>query len=418
MNRHELAKGVYLNTLSGEKYKRTRLSLHFITKSQKETATAHALLPLMMERGYEACPDMTELSKKLAKLYGAHLSIGTSVSGENRILSLTVSGIKDKYALEGEKLSEEYMNILFGVAFQPVLENGVFKEKELEIEKQKLKEIIQSEINEKRAYCIRQAQRTFFEGSDALGIEKDGYLEEIDGITAKQLYEVYQDMIQTAQMEIFVIGADNLEINMAATAERPVHNVVKGSYVPKVETKAVIEEMDTVQGKVCLLFTTGRELTIEEKMVLRLAVTIFGASPISRLFMNVREKQSLCYYCAAGVLTSVSSVRVDSGVEHENAEKTINAVLYELDELVKDGPTEEELIAAKKSILNSLNALEDSAGATESWYFSSNVFEECKTPQETIKQIETITKEQIQEILSLLSLSVQYTLAKGGEQNA
>ncbi len=419
MNRKELLQGVHYTSLPGEKYKRTRISLYFITKSNKQTATAHALLPMVLERGYEGCPDMTELSKKLAHLYGAGLSMESAVIGENRVLAITVSGIKDAYALQNEPLTAEYLDILFGVAFHPVLKNGAFVPEEVEIEKQKLKEVIQSEINNKRLYCVRQAQRVFFEDSTTLGAEKNGYLEEVDGITPEALYNVYKEMLATAQIEIFVTGNNDATIETrfieATQASRGLpYTVQKTGFEPRTETKVVAEPIDAEQGKLCLMFTLGEPLLPEEESIMRVAVSVFGASPTSRLFMNVREKQSLCYYCAAGFSARTASLTVDSGVEFANAQKTIDAILHELNDLIETGPTEEELAFSKMSLINALNAVEDSAAGTESWYFSEEVFSNGKTPQSRAEEIEKVTAEQVQNVLGRLSLSVQYVLTKEG----
>lgn len=118
MHRREIAPEVYLSSAPAEQFCRQRLSINFIWPAEKENATAEALLALAMERGYEDCPDMTELSKKLAALYGASLSVDTVVNGGNRVLTVAVSGIKDAFALEGERLSTEYAKIAFGAAFR------------------------------------------------------------------------------------------------------------------------------------------------------------------------------------------------------------------------------------------------------------------------------------------------------------
>ena len=102
--RRQIAPGAYLSVLEADKFCRQRVSIHFIWPAVRERATAEALLGLVMERGYAGCPDMTELSKKLAGLYGAALSVDGSVSGGNRVLTVSVTGIQDRFALAGEVL--------------------------------------------------------------------------------------------------------------------------------------------------------------------------------------------------------------------------------------------------------------------------------------------------------------------------
>ena len=148
MQRELIAPGVHLNAIPAEKFNRCRLSIHFRFPASREKATDHALLPLVLERGYAACPDMTALSRKLAKLYGAALTVETSMQGASRVLSISITGIKDRYALEGEALSAEYAAIAFGVAFEPYFEDGLFSREAVRIEKATLARQLESEIND------------------------------------------------------------------------------------------------------------------------------------------------------------------------------------------------------------------------------------------------------------------------------
>ena len=162
MERTLIAPGVHLSCDPAEKFNRCRISIHFAFPAQRATATAHALLPLVLERGYADCPDMTLLTKKLAKLYGADLTVDARPMGCNHNLCVSVTGIKDRFALEGEPLTREYASIALGAAFHPAFVGGVFDPQAVEIEKQMLKKALEDEVNDKRIYCLRQANREFF----------------------------------------------------------------------------------------------------------------------------------------------------------------------------------------------------------------------------------------------------------------
>ena len=139
MERTLSAPGVHLSCDPAEKFNRCRISIHCAFPAKRETATAHALLPLVMERGYADCPDMTRLTKKLAKLYGADLTVDARPMGCSHNLCVSVTGIKDKFALEGEELTREYASIALGAAFHPYFVGGTFDPEAVGIEKQMLK---------------------------------------------------------------------------------------------------------------------------------------------------------------------------------------------------------------------------------------------------------------------------------------
>ena len=180
MERTLIAPGVHLSCDPASKFNRCRISIHFAFPAQRKTATAHALLPLVMERGYADCPDMTRLTKKLAKLYGADLTVDARPMGCNHNLCVSVTGIKDAFALEGEALTAEYTKIALGAAFHPYLVDGCFDPQAVSIEKQMLKKGLEDEINDKRIYCLHQANREFF-GDSPAGVRQEGYLDEVDG---------------------------------------------------------------------------------------------------------------------------------------------------------------------------------------------------------------------------------------------
>ncbi len=416
MKRELIAKNVHLTQLPNEKFKRNRLSISFIVPNKREKATMYALLPGLMERAYEDYPDMQAFSRKLNKMYSSQLMVSSSVIGANRCIRFTAQGIKNEYCLENEDLLLEMCNLLLGVIFRPCVEDGAFVADWLEVEKYKLREEIEGEINDKRGYCVSNARRKFFDGS-LNGVERLGYIDEIDGITPQALYDCYKELLDIAVVEIFITAnnphttVENLKqafsYERKATAEiLPVTNM------PCKDVRTYTESMDTTQGKICLLYTTQRLLTEQERYHMLVASAIFGGTASSRLFKNVREKQSLCYYCAAGFNGFTSSMSVDSGVEHQNTQKTIDAVQNELNSLINGEITQQEINETKLTISNSLKANYDGLHGLEAWYLNEAVRGSSFTPEDVMEMVEKVTEEDIKNVLKLLNLNVIYTLSK------
>ncbi len=207
MRRSQIAPGVHLSYDAAQKFNRCRISIHFAFPARRETATAHALLPLVMERGYADCPDMTQMTKKLARLYGADLTVDARPMGCSHNLCVSITGIKDQFALEGEKLTQEYAALALGTAFHPYFVGSTFDPEAVGIEKQMLRKALEDEVNDKRLYCQRQANREFF-GDSPAGVRQEGYLEEVDGLTPEALTEAYYEMLRTANIELIVLGCD------------------------------------------------------------------------------------------------------------------------------------------------------------------------------------------------------------------
>jgi predicted Zn-dependent peptidase len=421
-----IAQNVHLSYDPAEKFNRCRISLHFAFPAKRETATAHALLPLVMERGYAECPDMTQLSKKLARLYGADLNVEGRAQGCNHNFCVSVTGIKDQFALSGEKLAQEYAKLAMGVAFHPYLVDGTFDAEAVEIEKQMLKKSLEDEVNDKRIYCMRQANREFF-GDTVAGIRQEGYLEEVDGLTPQALMNAYREMLRTANIELIVLGCDAEQtaavqqtlLDELAQIEREPEELCGFTAMPRQETVHKREEFDMVQAKLCMVFTLGHAVSTSQMAAYRLAMALFGGSVTSRLFLNVREKMNLCYYCSSSFQSFTGSMTVNSGVEHANAKKAEQAILKELADLCGGPITDEELEDCRRGLLCGLQGVEDTLSGIEAWYYLEILRGGMiDTPEQAREALQNVTKDDVRAVLNGFSLSVSYLLTKKEEGNA
>lgn len=182
--------------------------------------------------------------------------------------------------------------------------------------------------------------------------------------------------------------------------------------MPCTDVQTYTEKMDTTQGKICLVYTTQRLLTEEERYHMLVASALFGGTASSRLFKNVREKQSLCYYCAAGFNGFTSSMSVDSGVEHRNTQRTIDAIQAELEALINGEITRQEIRETQLTISNSLKANYDGLHGLEAWYLNEAIRNSEMTPEMVIEKANRVTADDIRNVLRLLNLNVIYTITK------
>ncbi len=420
MKRTEIAHGVHLSYDPAQKFNRCRISIHFAFPAERKTATAHALLPLVMERGYADCPDMTQMTKKLARLYGADLTVDARPLGCNHNLCVSVTGIKDAFALEGEHLTDEYTALALGTAFHPYFVGGRFDPESVEIEKQMLKKALEDEINEKRLYCQRQANREFF-GNSPAGVRQEGYLEEVDGLTSEAVTAAYQAMLRTANIELIVLGCDEAQTEAVKDAlltelrsiERKPIPLVENMAMPRQETVRKTERFDTTQAKLCMLFTLGEPMRPDQLAAVRLAMSLYGGSVTSRLFLNVRERDHLCYYCSSAFQSFTGSMAVNSGVEHADAARAEKAILKELDDLRTGTITDEELEDCRRSLLSGMTGSEDTLGGIETWYYMEVLRGGAvQTPDDAREALRRVTKDDVRAILRQLTLSVSYLLTR------
>ena len=420
MERKQLAPGVHLSCDPAEKLNRCRISIHFTFPADRQTATAHALLPLVMERGYAGCPDMTGLTKKLARLYGADLTVDGRPMGANRNLCVSVTGIKNRFALAGEDLSQAYTELVLGVAFHPCMADGAFDQEAVSIEKQMLRQSLEDELNDKRLYCMRQAARAFY-GDSPMGIRQEGYLEEVDGLTGADLAAAYETMLRTASMELMVLGCtpdETARIEAAfleELAKIPRRPVPTAPFLAMPRQTAVhkTEYFDMVQAKLCMAFTLGQPMDLADLAAVRLAMALYGGSVTSRLFLNVRERDHLCYYCASSFQSFTGSMTVSSGIEPGDAARAEEAILNELADLCTGPITSQELEDCRRGLIDGLEGVEDSLGSLESWYAMEIIRGGAiTTPAQARADLAAVTVDQVRAVLRRFSLSVSYLLTK------
>lgn len=416
MERKQLAPGVHITTLEADKFNRCRIAIHLRFPARRDTATLDAVLTQVLERGYAACPDMTALSRKLAGLYGADLGVELSGAGIDRVLSADICGIKDAYALAGENLTDAYADIVFGTVFEPYLVDGVFDAEAVRIETETQSLRLQAELNAKRLYCVRQARRKFY-GDSPAGIELGGYPDELSAVTPEALKAEYDRILRQSRIDVMVQGTDAERV-----AEKLLHRLdgvqrdpqEPGAPVamPRTPLRRYTEKLPGLtQAKLCMLFTTGSADNVPTVSALRVAMNLLGGASTSRLFMNVREKQSLCYYCGVAAHRATGAMMIDSGVEPGKVMQAEAAMLAEWEGLKKGPITQEEMDDCRSGLLSGMDALEDSLSALEGWYYGQILRGEPLYPPAYGKVLTSaVTIDEVRRVLEQYSYSVGYVV--------
>lgn len=419
--RKEIGKNAYLSSIKETKFKSDRITVCLVTPLKRESVTVNALVPFVLRKGCKSCPDFTELNKKLAKMYGAILDADVSKQADLQIIELSLQFIDDRFAIGGDKMTEQAAKLLCDLIFDPNLdENGLFPEKDLELERSYLIDTINSDLNDKRVYAIKKTSGMIFEG-EPFGICRYGYVEDAEKITGEQLSAAWRELVKTSRIEIMFTGpgepetAEKVFAKRLSEAERKPASFERAPIVPYSEYKEAEEEMDIVQGKLVMAFRMGAPETEREKNAARVFSALYGGTPFSKLFLNVREKLSLCYYVLSHFERATGVMLVDSGIEFESREAAQAEILNQL-EAVKSGDfTDVELAQTKLIIKNSLGSVGDSLGAVESWYMTGILDGLIVTPEEDAAAIDEITREEIIAIANKAKLTTVFFL-KGGEK--
>lgn len=315
--------GIEILSVPANQFKTNEIALSFFMPLKKETAAVNAIVPMLLSRCSADYPSLLKLNTRLAQLYGAELLPSVSKMGELQQLKIGITALDDRFSLDNEKISTECVKLLLSLFFEPALdENGCFIKENIETEKRVLTEKIESEENEKRLYVLCRAEEVMFEG-EPYAVNRYGSREDVSEITPEAAFEAWKNILKSAKVLLTVVGSfDSAEAEMLlkdrfSAVERDFKPLPDTVIKPEVEAvKTVEERIDVKQGKLVMGFRVDADPKDDKlSAAMRSFSDIFGGGPYSKLFANVREKMSLCYYCSSRYTRLKGFIMVQSGCE-------------------------------------------------------------------------------------------------------
>lgn len=414
--------GVSLICVNTGRFKTNEIAVSLALPLKKETASANALMINLISRKSEEFPSLLMLNKQLAGLYGATLLAGVSKVGECQVLKLGITCLDDRFSLDGASISLDSIKLLLSMLFKPRFnEKHMFFDEDIESEKRILIEKLEAEENEKRIYILRQAEKAMF-GDEPYGINRFGTIEDIRSLTAADIKNAWENALSSAKIMFTIVG--NADEDKAAGCISDAFSAVNRNYSELPEAVFVphcdkprehIERIDVNQGKLVLGFRVNLKPDDELAAAMRSFCDIFGGGPYSKLFANVREKLSLCYYCSARYTRLKSMILIQCGCNEENMDKAVNEILNQL-EIIKNGDFEEEFSSSKIGLTDAIMSVNDAPDAIEAWYTGQITDKKIKTPDESAAENNSVTMEQIKKCASLLTLDTIYKLSAPKEE--
>lgn len=415
----QLADGVELLVNRTDKFKTGLLSATLTVPLRREDATAGALIPEVLYRGSRSCPDMERLSAATDALYGASLGTGVRQRGESQCISFLCSVIDDRYALDGSAVLEPAAGLMGEVLLDPAAENGVFRRDYVKGEGANLADRIRARVNDKRSWSIFRLVQEMCAG-EAYAVDKLGDAEEALSVSPEGLWADYQALLGRAKVTFYYGGSAQPE-RVEETVRRAFAPLLRGRNAPVAcavprepfgPVRTVTDEMDVTQGKLAMGFRTGGvTMDSPDYPALLVCNALYGGSANSRLFLNVREKMSLCYYASSLIDKLKGLLVVSSGVEFGDFDRAQEAILAQLDELRAGRFTGEERNAAIRTVVNGLRGRLDSQGQME---------DDCVTKlicgvrpddgAELIRAVERVTAEDIAQAAQRIRLDTVYRL--------
>ena len=415
----ELFPGITLRCCRDPRFKQSCLSLQLLRPMCREEAALNALLPAVLLRGSRNHPDMRSITRYLDTLYGAAVAAQVRRVGDIQTTGLYTAFMDDRFALPGDRVMEPMMGFLRELMLEPMLEGALFRRDYVETEKKNLISAIDSARNDKQLYATSQMLKLMCR-EDSFRLPRLGEREQVAAVTPEALAEHWQKILKTSPVNLFYVGsagsgqvADLVRPLFAGMDREPMVLPSQTAYHRSPEQNKE-EILDVTQGKLCMGYTTDTTNRDPGFAAMQMLNTILGGGMTCKLFMNIREKQSLCYSISSGYYSTKGILTVSAGIDFDQKDKVIREIENQLDQCRQGRITEQEMEAARQSLCSSLRATSDSPGAIEGYHSTAALSGLALTTEAYERAVEAVTREQVVEAAGKLRLHTTYFLRGEG----
>lgn len=418
--KREIKKGINLHQINTENYKTNLYAVFLATPLARGEVTLNALLGAVLRRGTANLNSQDQISKELENMYGASFNCGVEKTGDNHILKFYLETLSEEFLPQPEKLNQKCLDILFDIVFNPLIVNDAFNPEYVEGEKKNLKQIIEAKIDNKAKYAYDRCIEEMFKNKP-YGLYKFGYVEDIEKITPEQLYDYYKKIINNCKIDIFCSGSLNNEELLANVEENEnikklqgrepkyvVNNEVTEKKEPTQEN-TVEESMQVTQGKLVI----GLDIQNTEensRFIASVYNAVLGGGANSKLFQNVREKQSLAYTAGSSYLRTKNALFIRCGIEIKNYQKALETIKEQLEDMKNGNFSEEDLENSKKLILASIDSVTEEQDTEITYYYGQELSDRFVTIEKYKKYISEVSKENVKDLANTIKINTIYFL--------
>lgn len=409
-------RNIRVHVLPTEQFKTYAISVYIGSRLQEETVTPTALIPFVLRRGTQAYPETKQFRERLDDLYGAGFGFDIYKRGDYQMVQFRMDLIQDDFVNSSESLLNQGMRFVGEAITQPVVEEGGFASKYVDSEKTTLQKRIESIINDKAKYAAERCIAEMCKG-EPYRLHPLGTIEALQQLTYKELYAYYKKWLLTSPIDIYVVGKTMLEeVIPLVESSFGVQREVVGSYSTHIshtstsEVREVIEELDVKQGKLNMGLRTQTTYADAAYPTMLMYNGILGGYPHSKLFVNVREKESLAYYASSRLDGHKGILTIQSGIELDNYEKAVKIIRQQLDAMTAGDIHDVELQQTQAMITGHLRQLQDSAFELISFDFNNILSGVERSVPDLIQEVLTVDKSQIQAVASQIKLDTIYFL--------
>ena len=409
----EIIKGVHLHFIQSEKFKTNKIKVRFSAPMSEKTIAGRVLTASMLETSNALYPTSQAFREKLANLYGANYSTSLSRRGLVHYLDINLSFVRDQFLSRKNMLADEILDFLKASLFFPLSNGQAFDTKTFEIEKRNVLTDLEAEIENHFYHAHRELNNLFYDLPE-MRIPRVATIERVEKETAETSFAAFQQMLNQDQIDFFFIGDFNEiavreKIQEFQFSER--EQSLQLSYQQNYSniTREKLEQRDVNQSIVELAYHFSSQYGDRGHLPLIVLNGLLGGFAHSKLFVNVREKESLAYTISSSFDIFSGLMRIYAGIDRANRTKTIALINRQILDLKRGHFTDEELEQTKNMLKNSILLAQDRQNTLiERAYMSSVLGKKFLSLEAWLKALENVSKADLIEAAQQLKLQAIY----------
>lgn len=409
----EIIKGVHLHFIQSEKFKTNKIKVRFSAPMSEKTIAGRVLTASMLETSNALYPTSQAFREKLANLYGANYSTSLSRRGLVHYLDINLSFVRDQFLSRKNMLADEILDFLKASLFFPLSNGQAFDTKTFEIEKRNVLTDLEAEIENHFYHAHRELNNLFYDLPE-MRIPRVGTIELVEKETAETSFAAFQQMLNQDQIDFFFIGDFNeiavrekIQEFQFSEREQPLQLSYQQNYSNI--TREKLEQRDVHQSIVELAYHFSSQYGDRGHLPLIVLNGLLGGFAHSKLFVNVREKESLAYTISSHFDIFSGLMRIYAGIDRANRTKTIALINRQILDLKRGHFTDEELEQTKNMLKNSILLAQDRQNTLiERAYMSSVLGKKFLSLEAWLKALENVSKADLIEAAQQLKLQAIY----------
>ena len=413
--------------INKDKFKTIYLSINFTMNVNEEENSRNALLASVLSKSCEKFKTQKQIENYMYSLYGAEFDVNVEKYGDLYNIEFLIEGINKKFLPDNQDIVSKCIDFLYNIVYKPNVVNDSFNEEIVKREKEFILDKIRTKKDDKLRYGVTKMEELMCY-SESFGMYLYGDEKIVENITAKELYAHYLHVINNSCISIIASGNlegyENIEEQVKEVFNEKINtnvsyeDLICDSHIKgKIEdVEETIEESDTYQSVLSMGFRV-EDATKEDFYVLNLYNAILGATPSSKLFQNVRERESLAYTVRSRFYRFKNIFVIFAGIERDNYKKAVQVINEQIEDIKNGNITDDEFFAAKESLIADLKEWDDSKIALSKMLLANMLLYKNNniSVDDMIEGISNVSKDDVVNIANKIILERVFLL--GGASN-